>query len=70
MKRIEEVNQGDVLALEKFDMQVAHESAECQPKVVTHQDDALEFFAIALPKGLSKFGVSCSTALAWSHCSN
>src|SRR4051812_19220086 len=55
--QIEKVHESEVLALEKLNVQIAHEAADSQPKVIPNRDDALDVFAVALPKGLDEFRV-------------
>ena len=52
MERIEQIDQGNVLTLHKFDVQVRHETAKRRPEIVAHQEQALDLLAVALTKGL------------------
>ena len=54
---VEEIDQPRVLAFHEAESPVLHETADGQPEIVPHHDDALHPSAITLPQGLHQFRV-------------
>src|SRR5580704_11462909 len=52
VQQVKEIDESGVLALDNPNLQRLHEPAHSKPKIVTHHDDALHPFAVALPQGL------------------
>src|SRR5271157_2294930 len=57
MYLIEQIDWSDVFALNKFDMEIAHEPGQGHPEIIPHHDDALDVLAVTLPKALDQFGI-------------
>lgn len=57
MTQIEEIDRGKVVALDDTQIECGHETSRRHAEVVTHQNDALHPFAVALPQGLYEFGI-------------
>ncbi len=57
MAKVEEIDGGKVVALDDSQIEFGHETSRRHAEVVTHHDDALHPFAVALPQGLHQFGI-------------
>src|SRR6266851_154483 len=55
--QVEEICQRAVLPFDKSDFQIPQKSANGEPEIIPHHDDALYPGAVALPQGLYEFGV-------------
>ena len=57
VQKIEQIDQGDVRVRFQVDLQLAHEPAGSQPKIIPDQHDRLEVLAVALPQRGDQLGI-------------
>ncbi len=67
---VEQVDGGEVLALDQPDLESLHEPGGRHREVVAHQDEALDVGPVALPQRLDELASVRRSWSACSHCSN